>query len=647
MCGIAGIWELGEGPVEFRLLKRMTESLIHRGPDGEGYWMAHPGDERQWLSRTGHEDPPDEHYSLGLGHRRLAIIDLTEGGRQPMSCGDGACWVVYNGEIYNYMELRRELEVLGHQFRSTSDTEVLLAAYREWGLECFPRFNGMWALALWDRERRKLLLSRDRFGVKPLFYTWVGSRLLFASEIKALLTDPAVSPQPDDQSIYDYLIRGYGYVDISERTFFRGVTQVKPAHVLEISPKGVWEHRYWDFEPREEASRDKGEGELAEEFLGLLRSAVALRLRSDVPVAISLSGGLDSSAITCMLDRITSQRSFSSFSSCFEDPAYDERSYIHRILEEVSVSPTFVFPSPESFFENIRRVIWHQDEPYSGLSMYAQWFVMEAAHQKGFKVILTGQGGDESLAGYPKYYPAFFADLMKGFRWLDLTRELIAFRRLTNGSIYTALGQALRILASHWRPRGGGRGIRGRSLYLDQSFANRMLPSARPARRFSSCLNDSLYNSFIVSPLPSLLRIEDRNCMAHSVESRAPFMDYRLVEFLFALPPKQKIQNGYTKHILRRACQGLVPEAVLTRHDKMGFVTPMDVWFRQDLRQWVGELLAPDVVSRRGYLAPKRVQAAFQAHCSGRANLDFALWSWINLELWFRIFIDKEDWVTP
>ncbi|MDA2915389.1 asparagine synthase (glutamine-hydrolyzing) [Nitrospinae bacterium AH_259_B05_G02_I21] len=642
MCGITGIWELGGEPVDFSLLRRMTSGIIHRGPDGEGYWMVHPRNGQHWSWRPGEEWPPERGYSLGLGHRRLAIIDLTESGHQPMPCRNGVCWVVYNGEIYNYIELRQELEALGHRFRSTSDTEVLLAAYRQWGLDCFRRFNGMWALGLWDGHRRKLLLSRDRFGVKPLYYTEVGNRLLFASEIKALLADPQVSPQPDDQAIYDYLARGYGYVDLSERTFFRGITQVRPAHVLEVGPEGLREHRYWDLEPREVASRGRSDTGLAEEFLDLLRSAVALRLRSDVPVAISLSGGLDSSAITCLADQVTCKGGVATFSSCFEEPAYDERPYIHRVLDEVSVSPTFVFPSGDSLFENIERVIWHQDEPYAGLSIYAQWFVMEAAHQKGFKVILTGQGGDEGLAGYHKYYPAFFADSIRTGRWVTLLRELVDFRRVTGGAVYPALGQALRLLASHWLPRRKARKLSGQPPYLSRNFADRMRPTAPTPRRFSSCLNDALYRGFTISPLPSLLRIEDRNGMAHSVEARSPFMDYRLVEFLFSLPPEQKIQKGYTKRILREACRGVVPETVLARPDKMGFVTPMGPWFRSDLRQRIAELLAPKVLSQRGYLDPGRSQAAFQAHCSGQANLDFTIWSWVNLELWFRIFIDRE-----
>ena len=624
MCGIAGIINLDKAPADRHILEAMVGAQRHRGPDDAGFFVRD---------------------FAGLGHARLSIIDLSGNAHQPMPNEDSTLYVVHNGEIYNYIELKDELVSLGHKFRSRTDTEVILHAYEEWGEKCLDRFNGMWAFAILNLKNGSLFCSRDRFGVKPFYYYRDHHVFIFASEIKAILKHPAMRPKPDDDTIFDYLASGYGYMDISDRTFFKDVRQLKPGHFIKVYPVTgrISCEQYWNLEGGIKTGNDK-EADVLREFYELFKDAVSLRLRSDVPVAVSLSGGLDSSSIACVMARLRGEMSFDTFSSCFEDAAYDERRFIKPVIDLTGARPNFIFSKPENVLDEIDNIIWHQDEPYSTLSILPQWYVMKYAGQKGIKVLLTGQGGDETLGGYHKYYLYLFADLIRSMRWKDAAREMEMYRSLGKGA--PSAGAIFKILVSHMAPDALKRMLNAGRFWAAPSYLNRDFAAARSGRisaekKFGSILNNDLYNGLKISPLPSLLHIDDRSSMAHSVESRSPFLDYRLVEFLFSLGPEYKIRNGYTKYLLREAMKGVLPEEVRTRRDKMGFTTPLDTWLKTVLKDVVFGILSSREFGKRPYFNQKRALKAFQDFTEGRPGVDhYTIWSWVNLELWCRKFID-------
>ncbi len=387
MCAIAGLYDVAGRAVDPSVLERMVRLQAHRGPDGEGYVLLDARGREQPVALKGRLTDAlgasPHRYTIALGHRRLAIVDLSPLGHQPMATEDGRCWVTYNGEIYNYVELREELRGKGHRFRSASDTEVLLAAYREWGEACVTRFNGMFAFAIWDGDRRRLFCARDRLGVKPFYYAWDGVRFAFASEIKGLL--PVIErPSPNQRAVFDYLEGAC--LDHSEDTFFEGIRQLPPAHTLTVETQ-VTVRRYWDFPAP--GSSGLSMQDAAERFRHLFRDAVRLRLRSDVPIGTCLSGGLDSSSIVCVANDLmfvehTVPRELigerqKTFSSCFEDPAYDERQFIRSVVEQTGAEAHYTFPDPKELAESVSQLVWRQDEPFGSTSIFAQWNVMRLA----------------------------------------------------------------------------------------------------------------------------------------------------------------------------------------------------------------------------------------------------------------------------
>ncbi|TLY39884.1 MAG: asparagine synthase (glutamine-hydrolyzing) [Nitrospirae bacterium] len=610
MCAIAGLYEASGRPVEPVVLERMIQVQAHRGPDGQGMALLSTDPALRPISVGGPEvarqHAPVSGYSIGFGHRRLAIIDPSPLGHQPMSTEDGRCWVTYNGEIYNYLELREELRANGHRFRSGSDTEVLLAAYRQWGEGCLARLNGMFAFALWDGVRRRLFCARDRMGEKPFYYHWDGERFTFASEIKGLLA-VGIHPSANHRAVFDYLEGAC--LDHSEGTFFEGIRQLPPAHGLTVDGRTVTITRYWGL-PAVEEAHEYSPREAADRFRDLFRDAVRIRLRSDVAIGSCLSGGLDSSSIVCVANdlmfvehavprELIGERQ-KTFSSCFEDPTYDERRFIRPVLERTGAQAHYTFPDPKELAESISKLVWHQDEPFGSTSIFAQWNVMRLAAQSGVKVLLDGQGADELLAGYHGFFGAFFADLTAKRQWMVLTKELLAYRRL------------------HGRIR----------------------PIQAPPPNSSSHLLSMQYQLLTWNGLRALLHYEDRNSMAFGIETRLPFLDHRLVEFLSGLDVSHKIRRGWTKAILRDAMEGILPDDVRWRVDKMGFVTPEDIWFRTSLREFAREILSDARTRARGYLNVDAALNEFEAHAAGMKNISFTIWRWINLEMWLRRFCD-------
>ncbi len=601
MCGIAGQFALNGGEADAPLVGAMAERLAHRGPDGEGNFFSGP---------------------VGLAHRRLAIIDLSDEGRQPMTNEDGSLWIVFNGEIYNYRELRAELLAAGHRFTSATDTEVILHAYEEWGRDCLHRFNGMWAFALWDGRRRELFCARDRLGVKPFYYTVIGGSFLFASEIKALRAHPAAGEVPNDRMLLTFL--AWGVADHTSETMYDGIFQLPPAHAVVVSEEGVGEpERYWDFEmnpaPRGAAVDDEA---AARRVRDLLTDAVRLRLRSDVPVGTCLSGGIDSSTVTALINELLRAESPESvgdrqktFSVCFDNPMFDESGHIDTVVAATGVDGHRTTPDTVGLWEDIERLLYMQDEPFASLSIYAQYCVMRLAREK-VKVVLDGQGADEQLGGYIAYQAPYIRGLLRRHEFLAALREGIGSVR-HHRSFFSWAAQQFRVRSER------------RDL---------LRGSAPEVLRYAGSLDAVLKRETVASNLPLLLHWEDRNSMAFSIEARVPFLDYRLVEYLASLPLDQKVRRGVTKYVLRRAIRGLVPDAVRCRMDKMGFVTPEEVWMKDELAPHILALFSTPEFSRRPYWDAERVLGNYREFLEGKSAYSTEFWRIACAELWLRQF---------
>lgn len=632
MCGIAGILDLTPNKHSREIIKKMTAVLEHRGPDDDGFFSDGP---------------------VHLGFRRLAILDLSRAGHQPMSSKDGSRWIVFNGEVYNYRELRSELQQLGHTFISSSDTEVILAAHEQWGEECVKRFNGMWAFAIWEKKKKQLFCSRDRFGVKPFYYYTSGTEFIFGSEIKALLVHPHVPRHPNLHRVYDYL--AYGYLDHTPQTFFEGINQLPPAHSLTLTDDGsIRIRRYWDLEIGKETLLQNDE-EYAGKFLSLFQDSIRLRLRSDVPVGTCLSGGLDSSSIVCVVNDIFQKEKITNigdhqntFSAAYEEKEVDEREYSQAVIEKTGASSHLIFPSAQDVLTDLDQVVYHQDEPFGSTSIFAQWYVMKRARQAGMKVMLDGQGADELLAGYYGYFGPYLASLLRSFHLIRLPHEFLAWKKNHGGNYALLLRQAMtgivmklmpRLLSSFIISTGRADG----SIFLSEEF---MKKYAAPPSRLTKSYRDPLQNELhrvLLTGLPALLHYEDRNSMAWSIEARVPFLDYRLVEYVFSLPNEQKINNGTTKIVLRNAMKSILPEKVRLRQSKLGFATPEAVWLKKDFQAVIQSTFTSSQFNDRGIFQKDKPLQLFKNEMQGRAHRLIqspTIWRWFNLELWFRKFID-------
>lgn len=573
MCGIAGY--LGTDMKVLAGVKTMTDIIAHRGPDGAG--LLYVGKEHR-LDPKG-LSPVDGDF-LAMGHRRLSIIDTTASGHQPMAFKGGRVWISYNGEIYNYIEVREELRAAGYAFSSESDTEVLLRAYEVWGTDCFRRFNGMWALAIWDGTRRKLILSRDRFGEKPLFYRIDRGSLLFASEIKAILAaTPEVNFRPNLDVVLPYL--KFGVVNHTDNTFFSGIRSVPAATYVEVDVDDTTKidisslqfKTYWSF-----GSDDVGlsEESAIQEFRRLFARSISMRMRSDVLVGACLSGGLDSSSIVSeAASQLSTASRFKVFNAGAVDARFDESRYAKLVAEHAGVALVGVQPTSNDFFSNLDKLIWHQEEPFTSASIFAQWELMRTAKENGVTVVLDGQGADEILCGYKKFYFFLFKELLTDGQWWSAVRELVG------ALLYGDRGLLGLLNAHRYLPR-----------FLQKpnaSLESILLPQY--VKKWKSCrlglskgrsLRERQEADLREWSLPSLLRYEDRNSMAWAIEARVPFLDHELTEFSLGLPAQMKIRCGRNKVILRKSMKKMLPREISERRDKMGFVTPQVEWLRTD-----------------------------------------------------------------
>lgn len=573
MCGICGIVRFREDAKESDV-RRMMDAVLHRGPDGGGCMLF---------------------GSLGLGHRRLSILDLSESAFQPMRYLNRYT-ISYNGEVYNYIELREELVALGYSFATDSDTEVLLAAYAHWGEGCVEHFNGMWGFCIYDEQRQTLFCSRDRFGVKPFYYTKRADYFAFASEIKQLLLLDKAPPKADLDALSAFLVAAQ--LDYSARTMFADVLQLEPGTnlVYDLRTHTFSVSRWYDL--MRVRSRTMSYSQSVSDFRARFFDAVRLRLRSDVPVGSCLSGGLDSSAIVCVINRLLRESGmpFSQHvvSACFDEPQYDERRYMDAVLEQTGATSHRTFPDVTQVLDELDAFTWHMDEPLTSTSHYAQWCVYREAHKQGLTVMLDGQGADEQLAGYTEFFELMFIELIRSLRFLRFEREIKLFNERRRTAFY-ASGLRLRaeLFLRAFTPDALKRLRRNKQIagvgpYSADQVRNPEIASFRASfdfkrpRRF---IHANLYRT-----LMALLHYGDRNSMAFSIESRLPFLDYRLVEALFAMPLSHKIRYGLTKRVMREAMRGVMPDLITDRQSKLGFSTPEEEWMRKNPAQFRGML---------------------------------------------------------
>ena len=607
MCGICGI--VGERlntPETRATLERMVHVMKHRGPDDEGFYL-------------------DE--TAALGHARLSIIDVECGG-QPMPNENESVWIVLNGEIYNYIELREELVAKGHVFRTRSDTEVALHSYEEYGEACVKNFNGMFAIAIWDRPRRRLFLARDRVGIKPLYYTLQHGQFLFASEIKSLLENEKCDRKADMASVAEYFLRSYVTGD---RTFLSGVKKLEPGTVLVYRDGAASTSRYWDVSF---GGEDLGEKHYVEKLAWLLSDSVRLQLRSDVPLGAYLSGGIDSSTVVCAAAKLLSEP-VKTFSGAFsEGPRYDERRYIRIVRDACKTDHHEVVPTMEEFFQKLPLLIWFLDEPVVGAGVFPQYAVSALAGRH-VKVILGGQGGDELFAGYTKYYRPYFAE-----RLADLVRG-----RFDRSQPSTILPDFFRFIVNRYGADVPAlfRKFWGTETQSVLSPEMKKLAAEMPSPPSPEGLKglDLMLYFDLKEYLQGLLHVEDRASMAASIESRVPILDHRIVELAASTPYKYKMRSGITKHLLREAARGCVPDAILERRDKMGFPTPIDVWFARRSRD-VLSIIDTRSVEERGIFDRKRAVDLIRDHAAKKRDNSFIIWKMLNVELWFSIFIERK-----
>ena len=596
MCGINGFsW-----PDE-NLVRKMNLVVKNRGPDAEGVYVD---------------------AEVSLGHRRLSIIDLSEKGKQPMCNEDGTVWLTYNGEVYNFSEIKSDLVSKGHVFTSSTDSEVVIHAYEEYGIECSRKFNGMWAFCIYDSRRKRLVLSGDHFGIKPLFYHCADGHFVFSSMISGILCHD-VRTAPNERAILEYL--AFNLQQHDEYTFFEGISSLSPGTTLvyDLETKQLTKNRYYTMEA-------KGPQD-TQSIKDLFVESVRLRTIADVPIGSCLSGGLDSSAIVGVLNRQLKTR-FNTFSLVVPGKSFDESRYINEVGRHADVNQYFTTVDAGRFLNDIPDFVECHEEPVRGVSPYAQYCLMKLAHEKGMKVLLDGQGGDEIFGGYKYYFSYYFYELMRQWRFLRLCREIVSSR---NSYSVAMLGFQLMpgwVKYALWE--------RFINTWMGRENVGEVRRMGDPRWR-AMPLADALRLTIQTTSLPQLLALEDRNSMRWSVESRVPFLDFNLVEAAMGCTSSQKLQGHRTKAIFRDAVEGFVPPLILDRRDKIGFQAPSDELFRdKGVADYAKSIVYSESFKRRHYWNWPRVKDIFDAHLSGKANAGDTIWKWLNTELWLRRHFD-------
>ena len=622
MCGIVGIIRFDAKPIKKESLTTMMQTIKHRGPDDEGVFI------------DGH---------IGLGHVRLSILDLSEAGHQPMTDPTGRYTIIQNGESYNYIELREELQSMGYSFRTQTDTEVMLNGYIAWGEKVLDRLNGMFAMAIYDKQEQTLFLARDRFGVKPFYYHVSNEQMVFASEIPAILKALPDKPKANDNAIFDYLV--FNKTDQTEETFFSNIYKLQhgccmalylnKTYSKELLPIRKWYNLAEHVQNLRSQISSLGFEKAKEEYMRLLKRAIELRLRSDVPWGVCLSGGLDSSAITATIIKELKKPDVHSFSAVYEKGCWADESPFIDEFNGIVPNMHFVHPNADGLLSHIKDYVQIQGEPTPGTSPYALYNILSEA-SKYVKVILDGQGSDEAIAGY-EYIPGlYYKSLFTHLKWGRLAKEIVQYARLHHSwrhvkyMIFFLLPSKMRT-----RVRVAQRG------YIDPAFVEKHKDSVIADKLYGANTMEEMLVAHFEYKLEHLTKWGDRDTMAFGVEGRSPFLDKDLVEYSIALKDEMKIKGGYTKFILREVMKGIMPEKVRLRVDKKGFSVPQDEWFRKEkFQKLVNDILSSESFAKRGYFVPEEAKKLYQRHLSGEINISKDIWKWINLELWFREYID-------
>jgi asparagine synthase (glutamine-hydrolysing) len=625
MCGLVAILQFDGAKPDMAALRRMSERIRHRGPDGNGVFNE---------------------GGVAFAHQRLSIIDLAT-GQQPMTV-EGIT-ATFNGEIYNYIELRDELKRAGHVFRTTSDTEVLLRMYLEYGTGAIARLNGMFAFVLYDSRREQIVAARDHFGIKPLYVCRMRDRLIYASEIKSILAHPEVDASVDPVSLHDYVTLQY---TLGDGTLFRGIRKVPAGHfeVTSLSGRDTRQERFWRVSY--EQDRTRTEDEFVEELRGLLAAAVRQQMRSDVPVGAYLSGGLDSSTVTALAAGETHQ-ALRTFTGAFrEGPEYDESAYARAVAERYGAQMHFVYPTGKQFIDSLPKLAYHMDEPAAGPGLFPQYMVSSLAAQH-VKVCLGGQGGDEIFGGYARYAIAYFEQALKdsvhgvseegedAISLASMAPNLAALKqyapllkRTLRSGIFQSREQQYFSLVD--RSEGTIEAFSGafRAHYRRDDVFQRF------SRVFNEPETGSYFNRMLhydmQTGLQSLLHVEDRVSMAVSLESRVPLLDPRIVELMAKIPPPIKFKGGEMKYLFKRAIAGLLPDQVLNRTDKMGFPVPLQIWARDTAKDFFCDILLSQRTRERGLFDMDVVEQLIRQE----SNFSRVLWGLLQLELWHREFLD-------
>ncbi len=647
MCGIAGLWDISRETTSESLeaiAQQMSSTLLHRGPDDGGTWV-------------------DAEAGIALGHRRLAILDLSPEGHQPMLSGNGRYAIVFNGEIYNFLEIRGQLEQLGHKFRGHSDTEVMLAAFSQWGLQvAVKRFNGMFAFALWDRQEQVLHLGRDRFGEKPLYYAWVGNTFLFGSELKALKAYPGFSLQIDRNALALYLRHNYIPAPYS---IYQEVYKLTPASVLSISPKNQALPQpvsYWSVSSVATSGIDApftgSDAEAIEQLDALLRKSISLRMMADVPLGAFLSGGIDSSSVVALMQAQSSQP-IKTFSIGFNEDSYNEAPYARAVAQHLGTDHTEFYVTPKEVIEVIPKLPILYDEPFSDSSQIPTFLVSQLA-RKYVTVSLSGDAGDELFHGYERYFLA--NNIWQKIGWLPFPGRVGIAKTLRSISAEkwnSLLGRFQTLLPVKDNSRNIGHKIHKLAHFLDLSefedfYQYLMSHWKQPeslvfgAKELSTVFSDRETLSQLplnsqrmmyldsITYLPDDILVKlDRASMGVALESRVPLLDPELVEFSWRIPLSMKVRNGQGKWLLRQVLYQYVPQKLLER-PKMGFGVPLDSWLRGMLRDWAESLLDEGRLHQQGFLNPKPIREKWQQHLAGDKNWQDHLWDILMFQSWLE-----------
>jgi asparagine synthase (glutamine-hydrolysing) len=630
VCGICGIFDSDADHFAVKSIHSMNDAQTHRGPDDEGYLLVNTFEGRLGSAKDAIELKGNYNSikpNLLLGHRRLSILDLSERGHQPMSNDDGSLWIVHNGEVYNYVELRQELRILGYQFHSNTDTEVILKAYEAWGTGCLERFNGMWAFAIWDGRKRQLFCARDRFGIKPFYFFHDNKRFVFASEIQAILASGMASREIDDESIYNFLV--FNLRPSFNRTFFKYITQLEPGHHLILKDdNSLGITKWWQWKK----DNNYTQGNTGERFRTIFEDAVRIRMRSDVPLGACLSGGLDSSSVVCMMNYLNHRqhsKQLKTFTAAYDESTLcDEREYSKCVVENTDAEENLVFPNTENLLADLNDLVRIQGEPFQGLSMYAQYCVMRKIRECGVTVVLDGQGGDELFWGYSWYYVFYWKYLLGKLKFRKAWKEFTSVKK-TRCDINLQRLIAATFYYSNHRIR-YNRNLARSNNYLAKDFCNK-----KYRKLFDSILKpvpakEYQWREIHVHPLQDLLRYEDRNSMAFSVESRLPFLDYRLVNFALSLEPEDLIKDGWSKIPIRNGMGDILPEKIRWRRTKLGFSVPDKDWFVA-LKPLFKEIFSGQIKSSV-YVNTKTLLKAVETQ-----KIDSTLaWRFMNVELFLK-----------